>query len=206
MQLRFATSVTGEEYVSQELWLDASLPHCPLHPRGGCGFARHGTYERRSPPGTLIARWYCPQGHRTFSLLPDCLAARLPGTLAEVEEVVAAVEQAESLEAACAELRLDIELPGVLRWVRRRVKVIHASLNTLKGLMPECLAGCEPTLDAFAEHLGIEAVLQALRQIAALYLASLPAPLGFGPRRARGGEPDRADQHPAGPDPPAFFA
>ena len=97
-------------------------------------------------------------------------------------------------------------LPGVLRWVRRRVKVIHASLNTLKGLMPECLAGCEPTLDAFAEHLGIEAVLQALRQIAALYLASLPAPLGFGPRRARGGEPDRADQHPAGPDPPAFFA
>ena len=206
MQLRFATSVTGEEYVSQELWLDASLPHCPLHPKGGCGFARHGTYERRSPPGTLIARWYCPQGHRTFSLLPDCLAARLPGTLAGVEEVVAAVEQAESLEAACAELRLEIELPGVLRWVRRRVKAIHALLNTLKGLMPERFAGCEPRLDAFAERLGIDGVLPALRQIAAPYLALLPAPLGFGPRRGRGGEPDRADQQGAGPDPPAFFA
>ena len=206
MQLRFATSVTGEEYVSQELWLDASLPRCPLHPKGGCGFARHGTYERLSPPGTLIARWYCPQGHRTFSLLPDCLASRLPGTLAEVEAVVAAVEQAESLEAACAELRLDIGLPGVLRWVRRRVKAIHGLLNTLKGLMPERFVACEPRRDAFAEHLGIETVLQALRQIAALHLAALPAPLGFGPLRARSAEPDRADQHPAGPDPPALFA
>ncbi len=206
MQLRFATSVTGEEYVSQELWLDASLPRCPLHPKGGCGFARHGTYERRSPPGTLIARWYCPQGHRTFSLLPDCLAARLPGTLAEVEAVVAAVEQAKSLEAACANLRLAIGLPGVLRWVRRRVQAIHALLNTLKGLMPERFAGCEPRLDAFAERLGVDGVLPALRQIAAPYLAVLPPPLGFGPRRARGGEPDRADQQGAGPDPPAFFA
>ncbi len=206
MQLRFATSVTGEEYVSQELWLDASLPHCPLHPKGGCGFARHGTYERLSPPGTLIARWYCPQGHRTFSLLPDCLAARLPGTLAEVEAVVATVEQAESVEAACANLRLAIGLPGVLRWVRRRVKAIHALLNTLKGLMPERFAGCEPRLDAFAEHLGIDAVLQALRQIAALHLNALPAPLGFGPLRPHGGETDRARQQAAGPDPPAFFA
>ena len=206
MQLRFATSVTGEEYVSQELWLDASLPRCPLHPKGGCGFARHGTYERLSPPGTLIARWYCPQGHRTFSLLPDCLAARLPGTLAEVEAVVAAVEQAKSLEAACADLRLEIGLPGVLRWVRRRVRAIHGFLNTLKGLMPERFAGCAPRLDAFAERLGVDGVLPALRQIAAPYLARLPPPLGFGPRRGRGGETARADQQGAGPDPPAFFA
>ncbi len=206
MQLRFATSVTGEEYVSQELWLDASLPRCPLHPKGGCGFARHGTYERLSPPGTLIARWYCPQGHRTFSLLPDCLAARLPGTLAEVEAVVAAVEQAKSLEAACANLRLAIGLPGVLRWVRRRVQAIHGLLNTLKGLLPERFAGCEPRLDAFAEHLGIEAVLQALRQIAAPYLAFLPVPLGFSPPGSRDGEHDRAHQQTVGPDPPPVLA
>jgi hypothetical protein len=64
-------------------------------PNGGCGFARHGTYYARgTPPGTEIARWYCLTGHCTFSLLPDCLAARLPGTLAEVESVVRAVEQA----------------------------------------------------------------------------------------------------------------
>jgi hypothetical protein len=88
VQLRFECSLTGGEYVNQRAWREASLPRCPLHPKGGCGFARHGTYKRISPPGTLIARWYCPQGHRTFSLLPDCLAARLTGTLAEVESVV----------------------------------------------------------------------------------------------------------------------
>lgn len=206
MQLRFSTGVTGEEYVSQELWRNASLTRCPLHPDGGCGFARHGTYERLSPPGTRIARWYCPQGHRTFSLLPDCLAARLPGTLAEVEAVVGGVEQAESQEAACAHLRLDIELPGVLRWVRRRVQAIHAALNTLKGLLPERFAGCEPRLGAFAERLGVDAVLPALRQIAAPYLAFLCAPLGFCPPDSRGGDQDRVHQHPAGPDPPAVLA
>jgi hypothetical protein len=177
-----------------------------LHPEGGCGLARHGTYERLSPPGTRIARWYCRQGHCTFSLLPDCLAARLPGTLAEIEAVVGAVEQAPGMEAACADLRLEIELPGALRWVRRRVQAIQGSLNTLKGLMPERFAGCAPKLGAFAERLGVEGVLVALREIAAPYLCSLPAPLGLRPRRRRGGEPDRLHQHSAGPDPPAFLA
>jgi hypothetical protein len=205
VQLRFECSLTGEEYVSQQAWRNASLSGCPLHPQGGCGFARHGSYQRLSPPGTVIARWYCPQGHRTFSLLPDCLAARLPGTLAEVEALVSHVEQARSLEAACADLRLEIELPGVLRWVRRRVQAIHASLNTLKGLMPERFAGCEPRLGAFAERLGVDALLPVLRQIAAPHLAFLPAPLGFSPRRVGGGEPDRACQHPVGADPPALL-
>lgn len=203
MQLRLDCDLTGEEYVTQKAWRHASLAGCPLHPAGGCGFARHGTYPRHSPPGTLIARWYCPRGHRTFSLLPDCLAARLPGTLAEVEAVVAHVEQDRSLEAACATLRLDIELPGVLRWARRRVQAIHASLNTLKGLMPECFAGCEPTRGAFAERLDVAIVLPVLRHIAAAYLQWLPAPLGLSPRPWRAGKPVHADQHPVGPDPPA---
>ena len=206
VQLRFECSLTGEEYVSQQAWRNASLSCCPLHPKGGCGFGRHGTYERRSPPGTLIARWYCPQGHRTFSLLPDCLAARLPGALAEIEAVVGSVEQARSLEAACADLRLEIELPGVLRWVRRRVQSVHTALHLLKGILPELFEGCEPTLGAFAERLGVEDVLVRLRQIAAPYLAFLPAPLGLRPRRPGGGEHDQGPQHPAGPDPPTGFA
>ena len=155
MQLRYECGLTGEEYVNQQAWCNASLTRCPLHPQGGCGFARHGTYQRLSPSGTLIARWYCPQGHRTFSLLPDCLAARLPGTLVEVEAVVKRVEQAGSLEAACSTLRLDIYLPGALRWVRRRVQAIHASLSALMGLMPERFSGCEPRLSCFAGHLGV---------------------------------------------------
>ena len=33
---------------------------------------------RVTPQGLRIARWYCPEGRRTFSLLPDFVAARLP--------------------------------------------------------------------------------------------------------------------------------
>ena len=183
MQLRFECDLTGEEYVNQKAWQDANLARCPLPPEGGCGFARHGTYERLSPPGTRIARWYCPEGHSTFSLLPDCLAARLPGTLAEVEAVVRSAGQAGSLEKACWQLRLEIELPGALRWVHRRVGAVHVSLRIIKGLLPERFSDCEPTLDGFARCLGIPAVLPALRQIAAPFLAQLPAPLGFRPRR-----------------------
>jgi hypothetical protein len=135
--------------------------------------------------------------------LPDCLAARLPGTLVEVEAVVRALERAPSVEGACTNLRLEIELPGVLRWVRRRVRAVHAALGVLKGLLPALFAGCEPTLAAFAEWLGTDTVLPALRPIAAPYLCSLPAPFGFAPRQAHGGEADRARQHAAGPDPPA---
>lgn len=206
MQLRFKSNLTGEEYVSQKAWCNASLTHCPLHPEGGCGFARHGAYERLSPPGTRIARWYCPKGHCTFSLLPDCLSARLPGTLAEVESVVVAVERASSMEAACSALRLDIELPGALRWVRRRVKAIHALLNTLKGLMPEYFEGCEIKLVTFVQHIGVDAQLPALREIADAYLSKLPAPLGFSPPPPHGGEQETARQHAMGRDPPAAFA
>ncbi len=205
MQLRFECSLTGEEYVNQQAWRNASLTRCPLHPKGGCGFSRHGSYERLSPPGTFIARWYCPRGHRTFSLLPDCLAARQPGTLAEVEAVVNAVERASSLEAACSNLRLDIELPGALRWVRRRVQAIHASLNILMGLMPEHFGGCEPRLYSFADRLGVAGVLPVLRQIAAPFLLQLLAPLGFRPRSMRVGKPDCRFQHAMGPDPPLSY-
>ncbi len=167
---------------------------------------RHGTYPRLYPPGTRIARWRCRQGHCTFSLLPDCLAARLGSTLAEVEGVVIAVEQAMSLEAACALLRPDIELPGILRWVRRRVRAVHEVLNIFIGLMPEYFAGCEPRLDAFAMRLGVTAPLPALRQIGACYLQFLPAPLGFRPRYFAGGEPEKVHQHCPGPDPPDVLA
>lgn len=186
MQRRFECSLTGEGYVRQEAWRDASLPRCPRHPKGGCGFSRHGTYERVSPPGTRIARWYCRAGHCTFSRLPDCLAARLSGTLAEVEVVVCAVEQAAGLEAAGEGLRLDIGRPGALRWVPRGVQAVHAALHLLKGLLPELFAAGPATLTAFAEHLGVGAVLRALRQIAAAFLHRLPAPLGFRPRRPPG--------------------
>lgn len=203
MQLRYACEDTGEEYVSRAGWHSATLARCPLHPQGGCGFARHGTYERVSPPGTRITRYYCPEGHRTFSLLPDCLAARLTGTLAEVEAVVRIAEQASSLEVACDALRLDIELPGALRWVGRRVRAVHGVLHVLTGLLPEYFAGCAPTLAAFGERLEVADVLVALRGIAEEFLQLLAKPLGLRPRRQPGGARSSGRQHCVGADPPA---
>jgi hypothetical protein len=179
VQLRYHTALTSTDSVTRHAWQDASLERCPLHPQGGCGFARHGTYERVRPPGTRIARWYCPQAHQTFSLLPDCLAARWSGTLAEVEAAVDAVEQASSLEAAANTRRLEIDLPGAVRWLRRRATAVHHSLGLLKGLLPGSFAGYAPTLAAFRAALGVEAVLVLLRETGADYLAVLPRPLGF---------------------------
>jgi hypothetical protein len=206
VQLRFAYSHTGEEYVKRQGWQQATLNRCPLHPQGGCRFARHGTDARVSPPGTLITRYDYPEGHRTFSLLPDCYAARLSGQLSEVEALVRAVEQAPSQAAACAQLRLEIELPGVQRFVTRRVQAVHAALVVIKGLLPERFGPCAPTLLAFALVLGVSGVLVALRGIAAPWLQELPRPLGFSPRPRPGGGGDRPRQHRAGADPPGLVA
>jgi len=202
VQLRFATGLTSEEYVSREAWREASLPRCPNHPWGGCSLARHGTYMRMTPAGTRIARWYCPESHTTFSLLPDHLAARWPGTLDELEAVVAIAEQAPSLEAAANVLRLDIELPGALRWIRRRIAWVHTGLVLVIGLLPDLLAGCLPTVTHLRGHFGHVHVLMALRAAAQRQLPQLPAPVGFYPRAARGGDPGWVSQQPKGPDPP----
>lgn len=142
VQLRLESGLSSTDYVTGEGWRLARLARCPLHPRGGCGFARHGSYARVSPAGTRIARWYCPTGHCTFSLLPDHLAARFPGTLSEIEHVVATVEQAKSLEAAADRLRSDdITLPSAVRWVRRRVAAVRSLLTIVVGLFPQWVAG-----------------------------------------------------------------
>ena len=143
MQLRYKTGLTGEQYVRAQAWRAARLERCPNHPHGGCSLARHGTYTRKTPRGTRIARWYCPESHTTISLLPDCLAARLPGELDELEAVVAHAEQAPSRAAAANALRRDaVELPGAMRWVERRVRLVHHVVSIVIGLLPEPLARC----------------------------------------------------------------
>lgn len=203
VQLRFKTGLTGADYVTREAWREARLLCCPLHPRGGCGFARHGTYERKSPAGTLIARWYCPQGHRTFSLLPDHLAARFPGSLSEIERVVATVEQARSLEAAADALRSDpVTLASAVRWVRRRVAPVRSLLTVLVGLLPQFLLGCAPTICALRGRLSCPQVLTFSRDLAQAHLQALAYPLGFQPPLHAGGERNRCFQQRMGPDPP----
>jgi hypothetical protein len=150
-----------------------------------------------------VARWYCPEGHQTISLLPDCLCARLSGTLVELEAVVAHAEQAKSVEAAANALRLDdIGLAGALRWTRRRRGHVHGVLTTVKGVMPEHFNGCAPTMCAFRQRLGTDAALVALRELAHAHLHVLSAPLGFAPPLRSGGEAKRKRQHQTGPDPP----
>jgi hypothetical protein len=125
--------------------------------------------------------------------------------LHELEAVVVAVEQAKSLEAAADQLRLDIELPGAIRWTRRRVNYVHSLLTILLGLVPELFTGCQPRLSAFCQWLGVDVVLPVLREIAALQLGFLPPPLGFRPPSVSDGEPKRGDQHRTGPDPPSLL-
>ena len=100
VQIPFQTMSDVATYVRQKEWRGARLQRCPLHPGGGCSLRRHGAYERSSPPGVRIARWYCPEGRRTFSLLPDFLCVRLPGLLSSIETAVYAASAYSSVEAA----------------------------------------------------------------------------------------------------------
>jgi hypothetical protein len=203
VQLRFATELSSEEYVSERGWQKAILEKCPVHGRGGCSFARHTPYARKTPPGALIARWYCSEAHQTFSLLPDCFCSRLPGPLVDVDAAVRTYEAASTWEAAADQLQPDTGLQAVLRWLRRRVASVHAALHAVIGLHPDRFAGCSPTLAAFGAVLKVPCVLVALREIAAASLDRLPPPLGFGPRPARRWSRSTPLQQDSGPDPPA---
>ena len=204
MQLRFATGLTGEQYVTRQAWREASLPCCPEHPEGGCDFSRNGTYERVDPPGTKIARSYCPQAHCTFSLLPDHLAARFPGTLEKIEQVVAEVEQEGNLTAVADRVRRDEDITptSAILWTRRRVRLVRALLAILASVLPQRLLGCAPTLHAFRIRLACKQVLVPLRDIAHAHLHELPRPLGFYRTHAANGDRKTADQHHTGPAPP----
>ena len=129
--------------------------------------ARHGTYQRKTPPGALIARWYCPA--EPHHLQP---AARLPGG------------------AAC---------PARCGWLRRRVLLVQQALRVVIGLLPQHLAGCRAELTACRQRLDSQAVLVALRSLAARSLPVLPAPLGFRPHRNEPCHPTSAAQQQVGP-------
>ena len=140
----------------------------------------------------------------TFSLLPDCLAARLPGTLRTLEAVVNEAERASSLAAAAAVLRPGpVGLEGAARWVGRRVERVRHVLGVVRGMRPDLLAGCPPEMGAVRVRLLSAAALGVLRAELGKQLSAVPAPLGFLPhglgRRTRRG---RIQQR-MGPDPPA---
>jgi hypothetical protein len=131
------------------------------------------------------------------------LAARFPGTLAEIERVVEAVEAEPSLEAAAEVLRADpISLPSALRWIRRRVVPVRALLAVVIAMFPAEFLGCAPRIAPLRERLGRIGLLGSLRERAALHLQMLSSPLGFRHRGDRSGNPSRRTQQPMGPAPP----
>lgn len=204
--VRYATTLTSEQYVTQQAWRTATLERCPLHPEGGCGLGGHGSYGRVRPAGMRVARLRCPKAGLTISLLPDFLAARLSGTLTEVEQAVAVAEVAGSREQAAGQVRpADAEgavtLPSALRWLRRRLLPVRAALLGLVTLLPE-LFGCAPTVAAVRERLGVREALVALRALGESALPVLAAPLGFRARASRATSPRPASPHEVGPDPP----
>jgi hypothetical protein len=206
VQVRFATTSTSDQYVTEQAWRAATLERCPVHPEGGCGLAGHGSYGRVRPAQIRVARFWCPKARVTISLLPDFLASRLSGTLAEVEEVADAAEAAESREAAVEVVRpaaaVDaVTLPSALRWLRRRLVAVHAALVAAVTLVP-ALAECRPTLGAMRERLGVSGVLVALRSVAAPHLVAMPTPVGFRARGRARRAPREPTPHETGPDPP----
>ncbi len=193
VQLRLLLESTLEQYVAQQLWRKATLRCCPLHPGQDCGLRRWGTYGRKFPVACRIARFYCRLAQTTFSLLPDFLAAGMPGTLEQVDRAARAVQDDLPMERAADELRPPAEqlqaiaLSSAVQWTRRRHAAVMAVLLAVAGLMPDTFAGCPVTLEGFAVRLGTENVLVSLREIAAEHLHRLPCPLGFIPRRKQAG-------------------
>lgn len=182
MQIRYPVKLTLNEYLEQKGWEQAELDHCPFHPEGGCGLAKHGTYPRKFPEYCLIPRWFCPQVRQSVSLLPDFFASRFPGTLDEVEETVNIAGSYGSQEKAAQALRPDVGLPSALRWLRRRLKYVRVILTILAGLL---VTGCAPNLASFRQKYSTSSVLTRLRALAEEHLCSLPPIVGFGPRPDR---------------------
>ena len=136
MQIRYKTNVSSaHEYNVQKLCEKAELKQCPIHPEGGCGIRRHGSYKRLIPIECKIPCWYCRTAHTLISMLPDFLASRLPGTLKDVEEVVLEVKKHPTLVSAAETIRPDIGLQGALRWLTRRLNYVDSILNVAAGIL-----------------------------------------------------------------------
>ena len=122
----------------------------------------------------------------------------------QIEDILTEVENSPSQEAAADHIRIDIELPGALRWIRRRIFLVKASLRILIQLLPGLFADCHPRILCFQSVLNVDYVLPQLRQVASSYLSVLPPPLGFGPLPESKKSKKTHHQHSTGTDPPSI--
>jgi hypothetical protein len=142
---------------------------------------------RKVPAVAFVARYYCPEQHTTFGLLPDFYASRVPGTLDDIEDAAAKAEQVGGVEQAAEQVRPAdtpdaVTLGAAVAWMRRRMAWVRALLVTIAGLFPDLLAGVGASILAARERLATSRVLVALRGICAPHLYVLGRPLGLNPR------------------------
>lgn len=207
MQLRFESTLTFEQYVTAQAWEQATLSACPLCKPGTCHLQRLAPYLRKVPAVAFVARFYCPEKHTTFGLLPDFYASRMPGTLDDIERAAVTAEGAQSVERAAEKLRPAdtpdaITFGAAVAWLRRRLVLVRALLVTVIGLLPDRFAGVGLSVRAWRERLGTSRVLVALRGICARHLYALPRPLGLNPRIPVALPRKRGRQQSTGTDPP----
>lgn len=184
VQIVFDSGHTSESYVSEQGWQSASIEHCP---KCGGRLQRHGTYPRKVPDGTRVARLCCRPCKMTVSLLPSFLASGYSGVLAVQREAVEVAEAHLCFDDAARRLRPDIELQGARRWLRRRIARHRLALL----IVATVLATPIQQIDLFA-----------LREIDAERLRAAPTPTGLAHRPlGRWNGKDRIP-HPMGPDPP----
>ena len=111
------------------------------------------------------------------------------------------IERAGSLARAAAGQRPEIELPGALRWLTHARAHVSAALAAVRILVPERFEHVPLNIEGFAAALGLPPTDAAvLRGIVPDALGSLPAPLGFVPRRARVQRTARPRQQEPGAD------
>ena len=83
-----------------------------------------------------VARWYCRKCHMTFSALPDCLSARLPGPLSCAEDVAAFAEQRGINAAARKWCPEAADFSSARRWLHARCT--GRAAGDFRDMVPTC--------------------------------------------------------------------
>ena len=100
------------------------------------------------------------------------LGVVLAGVSSAADEVVHPADAEHAIGAVCA-----------ARSIRRRLRAVRAALLALVTLWP-AWTGIAPTITALRRALGTDRVLVTMRDLVAVHIRALPAPLGL---RARVG-------------------
>ena len=185
VQIVFQSGHTSGSYVTEEGWHEASIERCP---KCGRAIRGHGTYPRKFPDGTRIARFYCRSCQMTVSLLPEFLAAGYSDTLGVQRAAVDAVNSHPTFDAAAAFVRPDIQLQGARRWLRRRVQRHHMTMLLMATMLGLSTDNVEPF---------------ELRRTRPEILRHAPTPTGLAHRPLKYWSTKAPRQQPMGPDPPA---